>query len=215
MLQQLVHFLESLQQTLQGMNWLGVLAYSGIFFLAQLIMIPVAPLGMAAGFFFGFGRGWLGLMLGCAIGATVNFLISRHFARGFITRKLAGNEKFRLIDSAIAREGWRIVLLMRFVPIPFGLANYCYGISPVPFVPYFLATIVAIIPPNSLFVWMGATFQGELSALFGKGRPHHPLEYVFIGLSIIAALLALRFAAKVARAAVAKSASEAKPLNAE
>ena len=42
MLQQLVHFLESLQQTLQGMGWLGVLAYAGIFVAAQLFMIPVA-----------------------------------------------------------------------------------------------------------------------------------------------------------------------------
>ena len=138
---------------------------------------------------------------------------SRYFARGFITRKLSGNEKFRLIDSAIAREGWRIVLLMRFVPIPFGLANYCYGISPVPFVPYFLATIVAITPPNLLFVWMGSTFQGELSAMLGKGRAHNPIEYVFLALGILAALLALRFAAKVARAAVAKSAGE--PANVE
>ena len=215
MLQQLVHFLESLQQTLQGMGWLGVLAYAGIFVAAQLFMIPVAPMGMAAGFFFGFGPGWLGLMLGCAVGASVNFLISRYFARGFVARRLGSNEKFRLIDNAIAREGWRIVLLMRFVPIPFGLANYCYGISPVPFVPYILATILAIIPPNSLFVWMGATFQGELSTLLGKGRPHAPLEYVFLGLGIVAAILALRFAAKVARAAVAKGADDSKTINVE
>lgn len=210
---QLVHFLESLQHTLQDMGWLGVLAYAGLFVVAQLFMVPVAPMGMAAGLFFGLGRGWLGLMLGCAIGASVNFLISRYFARGFITRKLSGNEKFRLIDSAIAREGWRIVLLMRFVPIPFGLANYCYGISPVPFGPYILATLVAITPPNLLFVWMGSTFQGELSAMLGKGRAHNPVEYVFLALGILAALLALRFAAKIARAAVAKSASE--PVNAE
>jgi uncharacterized membrane protein YdjX (TVP38/TMEM64 family) len=203
MLEQLVQFLERLQQSIHDMNGLGLLAFAGIFVAAQLVMVPVAPLGMAFGLFFGFVQGSLGLMLGCAVGASINFLISRHLARAAVTRWLGANEKFRMIDSAVAREGWKIVALLRFVPIPFGLANYCYGLTPVRFWPYLAATCVAIIPANSLFVWMGSTFHGSLSSLVGKGRPHHPLEYVFLGVGIVAAVIALRYVAKVARAAVA------------
>ena len=203
MLEQLVQFLERLQQSILDMHGLGIFAFAGIFVLAQMLMVPVAPLGMAFGLFFGFTQGWLGLMLGCAIGASINFLISRHLARATVTRWLGSNEKFRMIDSAVAREGWKIVALLRFVPIPFGLANYCYGLTPVRFWPYLAATCVAIIPPNCLFVWMGSTFHGSLSSLVGKGRPHHPLEYVFLGAGIVAAIIALRYVAKVAKAAVA------------
>jgi len=206
MLEHLVQFLERLQQSIQGMGALGIFAFAGIFILAQMLMAPVAPLGMAFGFFFGFTRGWLGLMLGCAIGASINFLITRHLARTAVTRWLGANEKFRMIDRAVAREGWRIVVLLRFVPIPFGLANYCYGLTPVRFGPYLAATCVAVIPPNCLFVWMGATAQGSLSSLVGKGRPHHPLEYVFLGVGVIAAVLVLRHVAKIARDAVAAEA---------
>ena len=197
----LVHFLENLRQTLLGLHGLGILAFAGIFVAAQLMMVPVAPLGLAAGFFFGFGQGWLGLMLGCAIGASVNFLISRHFARARVARWLNGHEQFRMIDSAIGREGWKIVALLRFVPIPFGLANYCYGLTPVAFWPYLAATCVAIIPANSLFVWIGTTGQ-DLASLLGKGRPIHPLEYALLGVGIVAALIALRHLSKVARSAV-------------
>jgi uncharacterized membrane protein YdjX (TVP38/TMEM64 family) len=203
MLEQLVQFLERLQQSIQDMHGLGILAFAGIFVVAQMILIPVAPIGLAFGLFFGFTYGSLGLMLGCTVGASINFLISRHLARAAVTRWLGANEKFRMIDSAVAREGWKIVALLRFVPIPFGVANYCYGLTPVRFWPYLAATCAAIIPANSLFVWMGSTFHGSLSSLVGKGRPHHPLEYVFLGVGLLAALLVLRYVAKVARNAVA------------
>ena len=201
MLEHLIQFLEHLQQSVQYMHGLGIFAFAGIFVLAQLLMVPVAPLAMAFGLFFGFVNGSLGLMLGCATGASINFLISRHLARAAVTRWLGTNEKFRMIDSAVAREGWKIIALLRFVPIPFGLANYCYGLTPVRFWPYLAATCAAIIPANSLFVWMGTTL-GSLSSLKEK-RPHHPLEYVLLGVGVIAAVLVLRYVAKVARKAVA------------
>jgi len=87
--------------------------------------------------------------------------------------------------------------------MPFGIANYCYGLTPVRFWPYLGATLLAIIPGNGLLVWLGSTFRGTLADLVGKGRPHHPLEYVFLVVGIVAAFLALRYVAKIARAAVA------------
>jgi uncharacterized membrane protein YdjX (TVP38/TMEM64 family) len=205
MLEHFVRFLEMLQAWFIQNPSLSVLAFAGVFVLMQLFMIPVAPMGMAAGFFFGFGKGWLALMLGCAFGASVNFFISSHFARAYVHRKLGHHKSVRLIDTAIAREGWKIVALLRFVPIPFGLANYCYGLTPIRWLPYLFATCLAISPANSLFVWMGSTFQGELAMLLGKGRPHHWLEYVIFGVGITAAVLALRYVARVAKNAVEKN----------
>jgi len=202
MLEYVVQILERLQQTIRDLHGLGICAFVGIFVFAQMIMLPVSPLGMAFGFFFGFALGWPSLMLGCALGASLNFLIARHLAREPVTRWLGTNEKFRLIDRVLASGGWKIIALLRFVPVPFGIANYCYGLTPVRFWPYLGATCLAVIPANSLFVWMGSTFQGSLSSLVGKGRPHHPLEYVFLVVGILAAFLALRYVAKVAQAAV-------------
>lgn len=205
MIQLLIDFLDRTRHTLLGLEGLGVLAFAGIFVAAQLFMIPVAPLGLAAGFFFGFGKGWLGLMLGCAVGASVNFLISRHLARERVARWLEHHEQFRLIDTAIGREGWRIVALLRFVPIPFGIANYCYGLTPVAFWPYLAATCLAIIPANSLFVWIGSTGQ-DLTSLLGKGRPIHPLEYALLGVGLVAGIIALRHLSKIAHSAVRRDA---------
>jgi uncharacterized membrane protein YdjX (TVP38/TMEM64 family) len=205
MLSALIRLLENFQQMLDGMGGWAVLAFAVVFVGVQLMMLPGAPLGIAAGFFFGFGKGWLALTLGCMLGATLNFWIARSLARGWVQRKFGENPKFRVIDRAIEREGWKIVALLRFVPIPFGLANYSYGLSPVRYVPYILATFFAIIPANSLLVWIGSESQGELATILGKGRPRHPMEYVLLIAGIVAAILALRHITKIARSTVART----------
>lgn len=202
MLNALIRLLESFQHTLSQMGGWSVLAFAGVFFVVQLLMIPGAPLGIAAGFFFGFGKGWLALTLGCTLGATINFWIARSVARNWVQRKFGANEKFRLIDRAVEREGWKIVALLRFVPIPFGLANYSYGLTSIHFVPYIVATLVAIQPANCLLLWIGDTSQGELANVLGKGRPRHPLEYALLAVGLIAAIIALRHITKIAHAAV-------------
>jgi uncharacterized membrane protein YdjX (TVP38/TMEM64 family) len=204
MTQHLIHFLEQMRESLLGLDGLGILAFAGIFVVAQFLMIPVSPLGLSAGFFFGFWNGSLALLLGCAAGAGANFLISRHLARERVARWLGDHEQFRLIDSAIGREGWKIVALLRLVPIPFGLANYCYGLTTVAFWPYLIATCIAIIPANSLFVWIGSTSH-DLASLLGKGRPIHPLEYTLLGVGLVAAIIVLRHFSKIAHSAVKRS----------
>ncbi len=203
MLQQLIHWLESWQASLVALGWVGLVAFALLFAATQMTaVIPGSPIGMAAGFFFGFWKGWVAITMGCALCATINFLISRHFARDFVARRLGSHPKFRLIDTAIARGGWKIIALLRFVPIPFGIANYAYGITPVRYWPYFGATMLAIIPANMLFVSMGATFQGSLATLFSKDRPHSPLEIALPIAGVIAAFFAFRYVSKLASAAV-------------
>ena len=42
--------------------------------------------------------------------------------------------KWRAIDKSIAREGFKVVLLLRLSPLlPFALSNYIYGVTSVDF----------------------------------------------------------------------------------
>ncbi|MEI9895614.1 MAG: VTT domain-containing protein [Chthoniobacter sp.] len=139
----------------------------------------------------------------------MNFLLARYVARTAVTRYLAHHEKFRLIDAAIGREGGKIIALLRLCPIPFGLANYCYGLTAVRFWPYTIATFLAIIPANCFFVWIGASAHEGLAAATGNGRPHHPGEYVLLGVGLVAGLCALNYIARVAKAGCFKNEPDA------
>jgi uncharacterized membrane protein YdjX (TVP38/TMEM64 family) len=203
-MQRLLEWLAASQHYFQELGWIGIAAYALVIVIAQMLLVPLSPFAFAAGVFFGFGGGFAAVTLGTGMGAAVNFLISRHVARAALTQRLGPNEKFRIIDAAIAREGWKIVALLRFCPLPYGLANYCYGLTAIRFWPYWIATLLAIIPVNMVLPWIGATAQEGLGALTGQGRARQPIEYVLLGVGIVAAMGALVYVGKVASAALAK-----------
>jgi uncharacterized membrane protein YdjX (TVP38/TMEM64 family) len=202
----LLHWLTSSGEYFHQLGWWGVLLFAAGIVVAQMFIAPLSPVALAAGLIFGFGRGWLALTLGTAVGAAINFLIARYLARGPIARRLEKNEKFRLIDAAIGREGWKIVALLRFVPMPFGLANYAYGLTAIRFWPYLLASVAAIVPANTFLVYLGYTAQAGLAVASGAARPRHPGEYALLAVGLVAFFFALRHITKIARTAVAQSA---------
>lgn len=200
----LLQYLTSWQSTFQQLGWLGVFAFAGGIVALQMIFAPLAPVAIAAGAIFGFWGGVVAITVGTNVGAVINFLLSRYVARSAVTRYLAHHEKFRLIDAAIGREGGKIVAMLRLCPMPFGLANYCYGITAVRFWPYFFATFFAIIPANCFFVWIGASAKEGLAAATGAGHTRHPGEYVLLGGGLVAGFCVLSYITRLAKAAVAK-----------
>jgi uncharacterized membrane protein YdjX (TVP38/TMEM64 family) len=189
----------------RGLGFLGVLAFALTIVVLQLFCLPLSPFGIMAGLFFGLANGFAAVEIGTGVGAAINFLISRHVLRERVARWLGTHEKFRLIDTAIGREGWKIVALLRFCPIPFGLANYSYGLTAVGFLPYMLATVCAIVPANFFFVWFGATSHDlALTVLTGGGVKAAPNHAIFTVVGLIAFFVALTYIGKIARSAIAR-----------
>jgi uncharacterized membrane protein YdjX (TVP38/TMEM64 family) len=210
LLHDLLSRLDQWHDTLQQLGWIGVLGYAIALVILQMIFIPLAVFGMAGGAIFGFWKGVLAITIGTNAGAVVNFFLSRYVARGAVNRYLAHHEKFRLIDAAVGREGGKIIALLRLCPLPFGLANYAYGLTSVTFTQYFIATFFAIIPANCFFVWLGASAHEGLAAATGGTHAKHPGEYVLLGVGMVAGFVALNYIARVAKAAIAKGESAPK-----
>lgn len=188
----------------------GMTLYVLVLVLLGILCVPLSPLSIAGGLIFGFGPGFFVVHLGTTLGAAVNFFMARYLARERVSRWLSHHEKFRLIDAAIGREGWKIIALLRFCPIPFGIANYSYGLTAVRFVPYLVATTLAIIPANVFFVWFGTTSNNALSAANGTAKAP-PGQIIFTIIGLIAFFIALTYVTKVARAAVARKDPTAAP----
>jgi uncharacterized membrane protein YdjX (TVP38/TMEM64 family) len=158
----------------------GIFLYGGVFGLTTILMLPCLPLTILAGFTFGMWGGMLAVYTGITISATFGFLFARYLARGAVAEQIEGHPKFKAIDGAIAKEGWKIVGLLRMCPVPLGLTNYLYGLTAIPFWRYLVASWVGLLPPNLLLVYLGAFGKRTLDG------PRDPLEYLLGGFALVA-----------------------------
>ena len=175
--------------------WGGVL-YGGVYVAAVLLFVPGSLLTIGAGLVFGLFWGTVIVSAASTTGAALAFLIARYVARGRVEALAKRNEKFSAIDHAIREKGWRVVALLRLSPlVPFSIGNYLYGLTPVAFGPYVLASWIAMMPATLLYVWIGAA--GKAAA--EKGHARSPQEWALLGAGLVATIVVTVMITRAAR----------------
>ena len=94
----------------------GPAAFILIYIVATVLFIPGSLLTLGSGVLFGVVGGSVCVSIGSVLGATCAFLTGRYLTRDWVSKQIEGNQKFKAIDSAVASEGWKIVLLTRLSP---------------------------------------------------------------------------------------------------
>jgi uncharacterized membrane protein YdjX (TVP38/TMEM64 family) len=154
----------------QGLGIWGPVVFILGYAIATVAFVPGLLLTLAAGAIFGLWRGTAYVMVGATLGAALAFLVARYGARRWIERRMTGNERFAAIDRAVAKEGRKIVFLLRLSPVfPFNLLNYALGLTRVRFVDYVVASI-GMLPGTLLYVYSGK-LAGDVAALAGGAAP--------------------------------------------
>ncbi|MGK7902445.1 MAG: TVP38/TMEM64 family protein [Hormoscilla sp.] len=134
----------------------GPVAFIIIYNLATVLFIPGALLTLGGGVIFGVIWGSIYVSIAATLGATVAFLIGRYLSRGWVCKQMEAHPKFKAIDLAVARSGFKIVFLTRLCPIlPFNLLNYAFGVMQLSLKDYILGS-VGMIPGTVMYVYMGA-----------------------------------------------------------
>lgn len=186
---------------MQGLGAWGAIAFIGLYILATILFLPGSVLTLGAGVLFGVGAGSVYVMVGATIGATIAFLIGRYLARGWVARRLAGNDKFRAIDQAIAREGLKIIFLTRLSPIiPFNLLNYALGVTQVTLKDYILGCF-GMIPGTILYVYIGS-LAGNLA---GPTAAALPIQWAMQSLGLVATVVVTLYVSRIAKLALEQS----------
>src|SRR5271163_3512737 len=104
-------------------------------------------------------------------GALPAFAVSRSLFRDVVARRLASQHNLAQFDALLARNGWRIVLLLRISPImPFAATSYALGISSVGLFDYIVGT-VASLPALFGYLFIGALADAGLSAWAERALP--------------------------------------------
>ena len=162
--------LNRLRDWINGFGLVAPLVFVTIYAVATVAFLPGTPLSLLAGLVFGPVFGTLWAVIGATIGATLAFLVGRYAARGLVEGWTANNERVKKLDEGVERQGWRMLLITRLVPLfPFNLQNYAYGITKIGLGTYVLLTAVCIIPGAAAYTFAGgslASAQQDLTRTF-------------------------------------------------
>jgi uncharacterized membrane protein YdjX (TVP38/TMEM64 family) len=198
-------WLREVLQWIDGLGAIGAIAFIALYIIATVAFLPGSILTLGAGVVFGVVQGAIYVFIGATLGATLAFLVGRYLARGWVSRKIAGNSKFRAIDEAVGREGFKIVLLTRLSPVfPFNLLNYAFGITGVTLRDYFLGC-VGMIPGTILYVYLGS-LAGNLALIGSETQPTNPtVEWLIRIVGLIATIAVTVYVTRIARKALSES----------
>lgn len=148
----------------RGLGALGYLVYTLGYAVIGLV-VPASVLTIGAGALFGIVGGSIVVAIGATLAATIAFLLARTILRKRIERMVARNPKFAAIDRAIAREGAKIVILVRLAAVfPFLFVNYAFGLTGIGTLKYIGATFIGILPGVIAFVYLGAAAADAATA---------------------------------------------------
>lgn len=207
---QLAGLVPAFAMWVRALGPLGPVAFIAGYVLAAVAFVPGALLTLTAGAVFGVVAGTAYVLVGATLGSAASFLVSRHLARGAFERRLSTNPRFAAIDQAIAREGRKVVFLLRLSPaFPFTLLNYALGLTRIRFIDFVIASI-GMLPGTLLYTYSGKV-AGDLAALAsGQSPPRGPGYYIVLALGLLATIGVTVVVTRVARRALRESTGDTK-----
>jgi uncharacterized membrane protein YdjX (TVP38/TMEM64 family) len=187
-----------------GLGRWGPFIFIAVYIAACILFVPGSILTLGAGVLFGVVKGSVIVSVAATLGATCAFLVGRYFARDWVAKKIEGNPKFKAIDEAVAREGWKIVGLVRLSPLfPFNLLNYAFSLTKVSLRDYFLASWIGMIPGTVMYVYIGS-LAGDLARLGVSERSRTGAEWGLYVVGLMATVAVTVYVTRLARKALEK-----------
>ena len=143
--------------TLRSLGDGALVVYAIVYIIATLIMIPLAPLAIGAGYLFGLYTSFTVSLLAATVGAVAAFFLSRRLLAATFRKVLRPHPVLAATEHSIAEQGWLIVFLLRLSPvIPSHLLNYLCGITEIPAHHYIIATLLGKAPLIFMLSYVGA-----------------------------------------------------------
>jgi uncharacterized membrane protein YdjX (TVP38/TMEM64 family) len=204
----IVDWIGNARESIQHFGFWSGVVYPITYALCNLLLLPGGVLSMGGGFFFGLWWGFFLVLIGNLFGAALAFLIARKVGRQRIERLLSNNRRLRILDGAIERHGWKIVVLSQLNPLaPSSLLNYLYGLTRVRLSRCLLWVALGQSPGLFLYAFAGTLGQYGVDMARGTRRPDLH-DYLLWGTGFIVTIVTTYLLGRLARRIMGEAESE-------
>lgn len=212
----LVDYIVRAQEAIGAHEFWGAVLYPLLYAACNVLLLPGGVLAIGSGLFFGLWWGVALNLVGNVGGAAISFFLSRKLGRRWVEKKFFRHRKWAALDTAIARDGWKIIFLSQVHPLfPTSLLNYLYGVTRIRFSSCMLWVALGQAPGLFLYAYLGTMTQHGIRLLRGNSHPAGMEYVIWIGglvltLIVTTALgrLALKLLAEAEEAALEPPISE-------
>lgn len=179
--------------------WMAV-TFSVIFLVAVLLCLPADIFVFIGGTLFGLGWGFLLAAVVEWVAMALQFYLARSLFKTRIESFLAKHARFRAIDNAISRQGFRIAFLLRLGPVPFSPLSYALSVSGISFRTYMLASL-GMLPTLFPVVYYGMVAQ-HLTKLATGTENDGWVHYTTMIVSVVVFIFVTAYITRVASKAL-------------
>lgn len=163
---------------------------------------------LGGGYLFGLTVGFIADSIGSTAGATAAFLVGKTIGRSYVVSKLKDYPQFQAVAIAVQRSGFKIVLLLRLVPLlPFNMLNYLLSVTPVSIGEYILASWIGMMPITFAFVYVGTTIK-DLSDVTHGWNEISTTRWILLTIGSVASVVLMVLVTRVARKSLNKALEE-------
>ncbi|XP_073124015.1 uncharacterized protein [Henckelia pumila] len=161
--------------------------------LFPVFLIPSGPSMWLAGMIFGYGLGFVIIMVGTTIGMILPYLIGLLFRdriHQWLQRWPRNAALVRLAGEGSWFHQFKMVALFRVSPFPYTIFNYAVVVTSMRFWPYLCGSVAGMIPEAFIYIYSGRLIRTLADVKYGN---HHLtlVEIVYNVISFIVAIITI------------------------
>ena len=134
-------------------------------FSSLLAPLPAFMITLSNAAIFGWWQGAILSWSSAMVGAALCFFLARGLGRDVI-EKLAGRGALAGVEGYFQKYGTKTILVCRLLPfVSFDAVSYFAGLTPIKFLPFFIATGLGQTPATIVYSYVGGMLTGGAKAL--------------------------------------------------
>jgi len=190
-------YIPEIEVWIKGLGGWAPLAFILLFIGATPFFLSVDALCLAAGILFPLLAASLYIIISTYLAATVIFILGRSLFQNKVKQLLAKHPKLENMDAVLVGNDFKIMFLLRLLPLPFALLSYAFSATQVKFKAYILSTS-GILIYNLTLVYFGYTAK-HIASMAHSVQAASTINYPLLIIGAIGIALILTLIVKIVR----------------